>query len=492
MNGFSMVCFGMMPTSSLRMRIAFGVGLFVALAVLGFVIGTPLALAFLASLLACTLLAWREPYLVLYAWAPISLLIGWVVSLDTGEYRIGEQVLHVYAEISVGELLALSLIAAWAIRLLSYWKGRKDLNWKPWFPLAVPFALLFAAELLSMFSPAEPQKIEVIKHAVRYVGFIYLSCIVLVANFVKSKKRLKPVLAALGMNGVLFAVGGLVTILFPNGSFGIGRAMPLNILGVNALGGNMHSLAETLIIAMGAMLALGSITKSEEQKEWIKISVGLMFVVTLLTFSRTAWITLGFAFVVLCSTVWRTWWNQHRSSIIGVGILLSPLALLMLIYTLSSGAMSSVDSRNTIAAIGFQAFKDSPWLGVGAGGYLQLVANSRAFFVQFGMAFDAHGIIQKIAGELGIIGLAALSSVLYASSSLARQTYRSLSHGRNEREAFTYLAVLAASMFLFECFSTTFWSPRLWLPLGLMVAASRIFQEFEREKDPDFLRNANG
>lgn len=473
------------------MRIAFGVGLFVALAMLGFVIGTPLALAFLASLVACTLIAWREPYLVLFIWAPVSTLIGWLVGLDTGEYRIGDQVLRVYAEINVGELLALSLVAAWALRLLFYWKGRKDQNWQPWFPLAVPFGLLFFAELASMFSPAQPEKIEVVKHAVRYVGFIYLSCILLVANFIRSKKRLKPVLGMLGASGVLFAVGGVITMIFSNGAFGIGRAMPLTILGVNALGGNMHSLAETLIIGMGSLLALGSLIKSEEQKMWIKFAVGFMFVVTLLTFSRTAWIVMGFAFVVLCLTVWRTWWEQHRSAIIGTGILLSPIALLMLLYTLSSGAMSSVDSRNTIAAIGFQAFHDSPWLGIGAGGYLQLVANSRAYFVQFGTAFDAHGIIQKIAGELGIVGLIALASILYASWMLVRQTHRTLSHGRNEREAFTYLSILGASMFLFECFSTTYWSPRLWLPLGLIVASARIFQEVEQAKDPDFLRDTN-
>lgn len=491
MNGFSVVCFGMMLSSSLRTRLAFGVGLFIVLAVLGFVIGTPLALAFLASLIACTLVAWREPYLVLFAWAPVSLMIGWVVDLDTGEYRIGEQVLHVYAEINVGELLALSLIAAWALRLLFYWKGRRDQNWRPWFPLAVPFALLFVAELISMFSPALPDKFEVIKHAIRYIGFTYLVCIVLVANFLRSKKRLKPVLAALGVSGVLFAVGGVISMVFPDGHFGIGRAMPLPILGVNALGGNQHALAETLIIAMGALLALGSLIKSEEQKDWIKMAVSFMFVVTLFTFSRTAWLVLVFAFVCLCATVWRDWWTEHRSSIVGTGILLSPLALAMIVYTLSSGAMSSVDSRNMIAAIGFKAFADSPIFGVGAGGYLQLVANTRAFFIEFGPAFDAHGIIQKVAGELGIIGLSALSSLVYAIWMLMRQTYRTLSYGRDERESFIYLSILAASMFLFECFSTTYWTPRLWLPVGLMVAASRIFLEFEQAKDPDFLRETN-
>lgn len=488
MNGFSMVCFGMMISRSLQMRIALSLGLFAVLFLLGFVIGTPLALAFLASLAACTLLAWREPYLVLFAWAPVSMMIGWVVSLDTGEYRIGEQVLHVYAEINVGELLALSLIAAWGLRLLFYWKGRRDLNWKPWFPLLVPFGLLFVAELVSMFSPALPSKIEVVKHAIRYVGFIYLVCIVLVANFVRSKKRLKPLLAMLGISGVIFAVGGLITMILPNGQFGLGRALPLPILGVNALGGNQHALAETLIIGMGSLLALGALLKSEIEKYWIKIAVGLMFVVTLFTFSRTAWLVLVFAFVCLCATVWRAWWARYRSAIFGIGILLSPLAVVMGMYALSSTAISSINSRNMISAIGVNALMDSPIFGVGAGGYLQLVSNSRAFFVEFGSAYDAHGIIQKVAGELGFIGLAALAAVLYTVAKIMRETYRTLSRGRDEHESFTYLCVLAAGMFLFECFSTTYWTPRLWLPIGLVIAASKIFLESEQAKDPDFLR----
>ncbi|MCA9384111.1 MAG: O-antigen ligase family protein [Candidatus Magasanikbacteria bacterium] len=477
-----------MFSRSLSTRIALGLGLFVALFLLGFIIGTPLALAFLASLLACTLLAWREPYLVLFAWAPISLMIGWVVSLDTGEYRIGEQVLHVYAEISVGELLALSLLAAWALRLLFYWKGRRDLNWKPWFPILLPFSLLFLAELVSMFSPALPSKIEVVKHAIRYIGFIYLSCIVLVANFVRSKKRLKPILGSLGMSGALFAIGGLISMVYSNGVLQLGRAMPLPILGVNALGGNQHALAETLIIGMGALLALGALSKSEEQKKWIKAGVVLMFIVTLFTFSRTAWIVLAFAFVCLCATVWRPWWQHYRSSIIGAGILLSPIAIAMVVYTLSSGAMSSVSSRNMIAAIGFNAFKDSPVFGVGAGGYLQLVGNSRAFFVEFGPAFDAHGIIQKVAGELGGIGLLALGILLYALGHTMWKNNKALSTSSDEREAYMYLCILVASMFLFECFSTTYWTPRLWLPVGLVLAASRVFVSSEKAKDPDFLK----
>ena len=483
-----MVCFGVMISRSLQMRIALGLGLFTVLFLLGFVIGTPLAVAFLASLAACTLLAWREPYLVLFIWAPVSQLIGWVVSLDTGEYRIGEQVLHVYAEISVGELLALSLVAAWGLRLMFYWKGRKDQNWKPWFPLLIPFAFLFFAELISMFSPALPSKAEVVKHAVRYVGFIYLVCIVLVANFIRSKKRLKPVLAMLGVSGLFFGIGGLITMILPGGVPGLGRALPLPVLGVNALGGNQHALAEVLIIAMGSLLALGAVTKSEETKYWIKLGVGFMFLITLFTFSRTAWLSMGVAFLCLCATVWRPWWQKHTSAIVGAGILLSPLAIAMLVYTLSSTAMSSVSSRNTIAAIGFNAFKDSPLLGVGAGGYLGLVGNSRAFFVEFGPAFDAHGIIQKVAGELGLIGLIALSAVIYGVCKIMYQTYRTLSHGRDEREAFAYLSILAISMFIFECFSTTYWTPRLWLPVGLVIAASRIFIESEQVKDPDFLR----
>ena len=141
-----------------------------------------------------------------------------------------------------------------------------------------------------------------------------------------------------------------------------------------------------------------------------------------------------------------------------------------------------------IAAIGFNAFKDSPVFGVGAGGYLQLVGNSRAFFVEFGPAFDAHGIIQKVAGELGGIGLLALGILLYALGHTMWKNNKALSTSSDEREAYMYLCILVASMFLLECFSTTYWTPRLWLPVGLVLAASRVFVSSEKAKDPDFLK----
>jgi hypothetical protein len=233
-----------------------GIFLLCFLVGMGVAAGAPVAITFGLASSVTALIAWRFPFPVFNIWIALSMLLGILVGIYTGEVRIGERVFSAYVELAVGEVIALGILAAWAFRILTLWRGRHDRNWEPWLPLLLPFLALIGAHILSGFSEGEPAWGEVIKFVGRYLVFVYLTSIALVVNFVRSKKRLRDALLILFLVGIAFALDGLRNMISFDGGFSLNRAMPGPILEVNPLGGNQHSLAEVELIAIACGLAL--------------------------------------------------------------------------------------------------------------------------------------------------------------------------------------------------------------------------------------------
>ncbi len=478
-------------TQSIWPRIGWGLFIVSFLVAMGVAADAPVAITF--GLMAGTLglIAWRFPYPIFNLWLALSMLLGVLVGIYTGEFRIGERVFSAYVELNLAEVLSLGLLAAWASRILFLWRGRRDRNWEPWLPLLLPFCLLIIAHLISGFSEGEPAWGELLKYVMRYLVFVYLTSIALVVNFVRSKKRLIDALIVLLMVGVFFAFDGLRNMISFDGGFSLSRAMPGPILEVNPLGGNQHSLAEVELIAIGCGLALTSLIKAGQWKRIIQAACALMGAIVILTFSRTAWIIVPIQLAILFSTIWRDAFKKYARELLLVGLLILPLAGIQLTYSLSSGAISSIDSRSMITDIAYELFVGSPWIGVGAGTFVDRVAHTEAYGIEFGAALDAHGLLQKVAAETGLLGLAALALVFLALFNEMRYVYHKLTPGHPETEAYLYLVVGMIGMIGYELTSTTYWTPRLWLPIGLVLAAGRIFLEREAGRDPDFLRASN-
>jgi O-antigen ligase len=173
-------------------------------------------------------------------------------------------------------------------------------------------------------------------------------------------------------------------------------------------------------------------------------------------------------------------------------LIVLPLAGIQLTYSLSRGAISSIDSRAALTQIAVELFKGSPFIGVGAGTFVDRVAHTYAFTLEFGPAFDAHGLIWKVMAETGIVGLMALALIFIAIAREVNFVLHRLSPGKPETIAYMYLLVGVIGMFAYELTSTTYWTPRLWLPIGLLLAAGRVFLEREAGRDPDFLKGFNG
>ncbi len=482
------------PLDSVWPRVAWGVFLLSALTLLAITADTRAAVVFLLTAALMVALAWRYPYAMLATWMPLSFLLGVQVIVSTGYYRIGERSFGTTLELSIGEVMAVGLVAAWALRMLLLWRGRRDRYWQPILPLVFPFLALALAHLLSYFGPGQPALGEVLRFVARYQIFVYLSCIALVANFVRSKRRLRQVLLAMTIMGVFFAVDGLRNmVVIHSGGVSIRQAQPMPILEVNPLGGNQHALAETLIVAMGCALALAALTNpNSKRRKLILGAVALMFVACILTFSRTAWIVLAIQSVILAATVWRDDIKRYGRELSYAALAGIPFAIVMVIYSFTRGALGSLDARGMLNGIAWNMFQGSPWVGVGAGTFGGHVAGTYAFVTDFGMAVDSHGIFQKVAAEAGLIGLVALIWVLVAIVQHGHRAWKRLPPSRPETAVFLILAVTAFGAFLYQTTSTSYWTPRFWVPVGLMLAAGRLFADREVAREPDFLRPSYG
>jgi hypothetical protein len=482
------------PRDSIWPRVAWGVFLLSALALLAITADTRVAITFVMTAGLIVALAWRYPYAMLAAWMPLSFLLGVQVMVSTGYYRIGERSFGTTLELTIGEVLAMGLVAAWALRMLLLWRGRRDRYWQPYLPLVLPFAALALAHFVSYYGPGQPALGEVLRFVSRYQVFVYLSCIALTVNFVRSKKRLRQMLIAMTMLGVVFAFDGLRNMVVINsGGISIRQAQPAAILEVNPLGGNQHSLAETLIVCLGCALAYAAIlSPTSKRRRMTLFAAGLMFVVCILTFSRTAWIVLALEVLVLGATIFREDARRYRREIQYALYAAVPLGLLMVAYSLTRGSLGSLDARAALTAIAWTMFQGSPWFGVGAGTFVGRVTNSYAYLAEFGVPLDSHGVIQKIGAEAGVFGLAAFAWVVAETMRLVGKAWNGIPRERPEYVSYVVLVTTAGAMFLYQLTSTSYWTPRLWLPVGLMLAAGRIFGRHEADREPDFLRPSHG
>jgi len=469
-------------------RLGWGLFIILLLGTISVALGEPLSVAFLILTLAAVLIALRFPYFGYYLFVATALLLGWFVVISTGSFQFGDYVFGGSVNINMAELIAGAVLVAWAVRMLLLWRGRRDWNWRPWLPFFGYFLLIVAAHFASAFSPVQPDVFPVIKFSLRPVLFAYLSSVALTVNFVRSQRRLVATLSILTLVGLFFAGVGFVSLfVFQGGLFSLHRARPLDLFGVNLLGGNHNSMAEVLLFTIPASLALGALSRSPRFKAFTGVAAIFMLGVALLTFARSAWIALAVQLALLLSTVWRPWLARHRDIFFLVLLALSPLMVYMVRFSFTPVVQGSTDARALVTAIAFDQFRDSPFVGVGAGTFVDRLSQVYAYVVEFGGAIDAHGVLQKLASETGVLGLIAFAAFFYALFRYAFHLWRIMKPLTPEMRAYAYLLAAMTGAFVYQFFDVTYWTPRFWLPIGLFLAGSRILVTRQKERDPNFL-----
>jgi O-antigen ligase len=206
--------------------------------------------------------------------------------------------------------------------------------------------------------------------------------------------------------------------------------------------------------------------------------------VGILTFTRTFWIVSLVQIAYLLMTEWRQSFRRYANQILLAGILLVPFAVGILIYLGSYSAQSSNTTRWMMAEISWNFFKDNPVFGVGAGTFIDRIGQVWTFAIEFGAPLDSHGILQKIATETGLLGLAALAGVAVAIVLHIRRALP-LIMSEQARRILHLLIAGALGAFVYQLFNTDYWTGKLWLPIGLMLAAVQVLAQ-----DGPFWRDA--
>lgn len=473
-------------------RVTWGIALILLIGAAVIASGAPLGAISLALACVGILVAWQFPYTSFYLMLFTAPLLSWIVSLSTGQLEIGDRAFGGAIDVSVGELIAACVVIAWALRLLLLWGGRNDRHWKPWLPLAIPYLVLVGAHLLSVFSGAHPDVWIVIKYSLRPILLAYILYVAVPVNYIRSKRRLMGALFVLVLVGTIFAFDGLRSLItFQPGdypSFHVAEPMP--ILGVSPIGENHNVLAELMLFTAPIAFALAEWVENKKQRRYIQYAGVLMAVIALCTFARSAWIVFAIQMVILCCTVWKRWIKENKSLARYLIVLAVPLMAYFGFFIISSSEVqSSTDARAMLTGIALQLFQGNPVLGVGAGTFVDHVARTWVFTFDYGAAMDSHGIIQKLLAETGVVGFLAFVALCIFLLVYLWQTAQALKHRQLEYHLFIFLAVAVIGAFLYQLFNTTYWTAKLWLPVGIMFAGSRVLLERARQYEPDFLKS---
>ena len=126
-------------------------------------------------------------------------------------------------------------------------------------------------------------------------------------------------------------------------------------------------------------------------------------------------------------------------------------------------ADSSDATRKDLLGIAILYWQRAPWFGQGPGMYLPLVNESVTFHMDYGEAMDAHGVMQKLFLEVGVVGAALF--VLYVAL-----VVRALWMRRDSSFHFMLL-VTVVSLWGYQLFNTGYFNGNVWVLMGVALAS---------------------
>ena len=316
---------------------------------------------------------------------------------------------------------------------------------------------------------AEDDGLLSLKYALYPIAFSMIAFTLLPSALAKGRDDVLALVRGMVTAGAFACAMGAVSLFLWDG--GLLRARPLPMLGIAPLGWNHNLLAETLIATAPLAFALSYLGGAKERSRY-RLLAAAMFAVALLTFARTAWIA---AVVMTALAGWygyrREWLGSWRRYL-PTALLVIPLLAVLTLFSLTSEVRGSTASRAAMTDFSLYLFGTHPIIGAGAGTFLVRLGGAKAFTDDFGSPLDAHGIVQKVLSEQGAFGILALGALLVRLFLFLRARVRSLPEGTTDRRVLLLFAVSAFGMVIYELFNTTYWSAKLWLPVGLAVAAA--------------------
>ena len=445
--------------------------LLLVLAVVIITVAPPLPLLLVVGFIFALLFAFRYIYFSFYLALALMPLLGVMISVPSGGLLVGQVAFGGSVDVYLVEIAMFVVVAAWALRSLLFWWGRHDINWRPRLPLFSSYIILWLAHVVSMFSQVFSNASYNLQYSLRPVLFDYVAFVALPVNLLRSRKRLITALGVTVAVGCVAAFTGLVAVFFPaNHAALFGRAHPLPIFGVNVLGENQNELAEVMVYTSFFAWAMSLLAKNARNRRLLVFAGVFQCLIGLACFTRTFWIVSAVQFVFLCCTEWRKELGRYFSFAVLTSLMLLPFAAGMVLYLGSYTVRTSNESRLMLSEIAWEYFKSNPLIGVGAGNFVNVVKQTSVFSFEYGTPLDSHGFLQKLAAETGILGLLALAFVIWHFATIVRRGMKQLVQPE-VRKAYLLILTGALGAFMYQLFNTDYWTGKMWLPIGLALAA---------------------
>ena len=383
------------------------------------------------------------------------------------------------------DLIAIFVFAAWVLHSLflppyggfhfiKQWRKGAKLSLEN-FPGLIFFAMFIAAALLSLINATD--FFYSLKYILRPLSFFYLMFVVLPYNIINSKKVLINVFRIFYAVGIFVSLMGLWSVLFSNAQGLLRQAVPLPIFGIPILGTNHNLIAEVLISVIPIGFILIWEAKDLLIKKLLITGVLLMIAINLLTFSRTGWITLAFELLVMVLIKYRKNIRSYFELGAVVFLIISPLLVYGYLFLTSGLVQSSNENRIALTRIALDTFYKHPIVGAGAGTFVDQVAMDHWYIVDFGSPSEAHGVVQKLLAETGILGFLTFFALLGYIIWRLIAAYRQMPEDSPYKYILLALMLSAAGSIIFQFFNTSYFVSKLWLPLGVALAAARLGEE---------------
>ena len=379
-----------------------------------------------------------------------------------------------------GDLLATVVLAAWLLRTFLHWPQTR-LNWKRDLPGVIFVGLFFISGALSIINAELP--LTSLKYLLRPLIFFYMCFVVLPVNIIKDEKQLKRIYQAFFVLGIFTALIGLASFfLTTGGPWYTKRALPLPIFGMNIFGGNQNALAEVLTICIPFTLILLSLTKKIRLQGFYLVGLMLMSAILLLTFSRSGWIALLMEMIILFIFGFGAKIPKTFILPIITSIVLIPTIFYFSVWQQVAWVRESNENRLILTEISWDNFIEHPVIGNGLNSYRDLISQVFAYTVEFGEPLDSHGFVQKILVEQGLMGLISFVAFLiyifyvYLKAFIAEKD-------RHERFYLVCLIMMLSGIVMFELFSTSYYIAKMWLPIGVGLAAIKLYKANDSRRE---------
>ncbi len=359
-----------------------------------------------------------------------------------------------HANAPVVDLAALALLP---LAALGWLKTRSALPGLP------GYALFLGASALSIAVALYPDR--ALHHLVRKPLFVYLAygCGLswVVARAVPRDRTAALVIAWASSTALL----SLVT-----STLRIGAGNSLWFTTIQGITPNHKTLAVALSGALPLLLGLATRPETGRLRSAARGGIFLALAAIALSASKSSWITTAFALGLFWPRATPTSAPRRPLSlrpalVVPVLILGFALALYAPVIIGSKTMLDAARSRHSLNVRSWRMFAESPGLGSGTGMSTEVEMITFPHYRVNGV--DAHGAVQKVGAETGLLGLAGFGWFTLATGAALRRRWR----GSPDGPVFYGLSYGAlgtwATLHLNLVLSTETLSPTHWVPLAV-------------------------